>query len=453
MKPVKWIVLISLLLLLLVLGAFLLHPLVRFSINLYLDRFDRAESVYLSGIRDSERLDKAAREQLRRYVDQTAESYYKGELSYGDAMAVLSPLSQADLPQGDIAPAIQAIKEMETARTDLVQADASAAGSDYSRAIPLYRQSLIADEGAAYRLRQTEAAYKNSILDQAEGAMNAGEYASAEAVLLDGLSLLEDDEDLLHALEDVRRLQADEAYAATVEEARRLLREEGPEAAFRYAADLRDMAPDAYEYAYLEQLVRHEYEAEICSQAQALKETDPNGACNLLEEGLKWVDSEQMRSLHRDIRAAITYWLVDMPILRDETGNARTGAESTVARDQNVMDSRSNVYANSLWADLGSLTFSLADDFDAFTGTVAFPMGEMSDIYRSSATLQVYGDGMLIAEFKNMDADSAPLPFHIPVSGMSELTLRWTNEGANGWKDWGRFATIFDGRLIPPGGQ
>ncbi len=181
MKPVKWIVLISLLLLLLVLGAFLLHPLVRFSINLYLDRFDRAESVYLSGIRDSERLDKAAREQLRRYVDQTAESYYKGELSYGDAMAVLSPLSQADMPQEDIAPVIQAIKEMETARTDLVQADASAAGSDYSRAIPLYRQSLIADEGAAYRLRQTEAAYKNSILDQAEGAMNAGEYASAEA--------------------------------------------------------------------------------------------------------------------------------------------------------------------------------------------------------------------------------------------------------------------------------
>ena len=49
MKPVKWIVLISLLLLLLVLGAFLLHPLGRFSINLYLDRFDRAESVYLSG--------------------------------------------------------------------------------------------------------------------------------------------------------------------------------------------------------------------------------------------------------------------------------------------------------------------------------------------------------------------------------------------------------------------
>ena len=54
------------LLLLLVLGAFLLHPLVRFSINLYLDRFDRAESVYLSGIRDSERLDKAAREQAER---------------------------------------------------------------------------------------------------------------------------------------------------------------------------------------------------------------------------------------------------------------------------------------------------------------------------------------------------------------------------------------------------
>ena len=453
MKRGKWIALISLLLLILLLGAFLAHPLVRFTASLYLERYDRAESVYLSGIRDSERLDRAAREQLSRYVAKTAKSYFDGELSYDEAMAVLSPLSQTDLPQEDIAPTIQAVQEMETARTDLAQADAGAAGGDYARAIPLYRQSLMADEGASFRLRQAEAAYKNSILDQAEGAMDAGAYAAAEAVLLDGLSLLDADEDLTHALEDVRRLQADEAYAAEVAQALRLLREEGPEAAFRYAADLREKAPDAYEYAYLEQLVRHEYEDEMCSRAQALRYADPAGACDLLEEGLRWVDSDEMRTLHREIRSAITYWLGDMPILRDETGNARTGADSTVARDQDIMDSRSNVYAHSLWADLGSVTFSLAEGFDAFTGTVAFPLGETSDIYRSSATLQVYGDGLLIAEFKNMDADSAPLPFSIPVRDMGELTLCWASEGANGWKDWGRFATIFDGRLIPPGGQ
>ena len=51
-------------------------------------------------------------------------------------------------------------------------------------------------------------------------------------------------------------------------------------------------------------------------------------------------------------------------------------------------------------------------------------------------------------EFKNMDEASAPLPFSLPIAGVKELTLTWTSEGAGGWKDWGRFATVFDGRLL-----
>lgn len=453
MRRARWVILIAALLLLLLLGAFLLHPLVRFTLALHLDRFDQAESVYLSRIQSSEQLDGAAREQLRRYVAQNAAEYHSGTQTYADIMAQLSSLSQKNLPQDHIAPTLQAVRQMEAARTDLAQADAYSAGGDYARAIPLYRQSLMADEGAAFRLQQAETAYKNGILEQAEAAMDAGQYAAAEAALLEGLNLFETDDDLARALWDVRRMQAGEAYDAVLAEARRLLREEGPEAAFRYAAGLRQTAPDAYEYAYLEQLIRYEYEAEMCSQAQALQETDPAAACALLEEGLRWVDSERMRSLRGEIRAAIPYWLGDMPLVRDETANARTGAESTVSVDLVLTDALSNQYSHSFFSDLGAVTLSLAEGFDAFTGTVAFPLGEISDIYRSSATLQVYGDGVLIAEFKNMDAESAPLPFSVPVGGVGELTLRWTSEGANGWKDWGRFATIFDGRLIPPGVQ
>ena len=453
MRKKRWIILISVLLPLLLLGAFLLHPLVRFTLDLYLERFDSAESVYLSGIQDSERLRAAAREQLRKYVSEERERYYSHALTFDEAMEALSPLSQTDLPQDDVGSAIQAIQKMEAARTDLVQADDSAASGDLARAIPLYRQSLMADEGAAYRLRQTEIAYKNRILEQAEAAMDAGEYTVAETALLDGQALLGEDDDLLRALADVRRLQDDEAYAATVAEALRLLRENGPEAAFRFAQELRSEAPDAYPYAYIEQLIRHEYEENVCAEALALKESDPKAACAMLEEGLQWIDSERMRSLHREIRATIPCWLVDMPLLQDETADPRTGESSSVSRDEAFMDSLSNVYSHSFSADLGFVVFSLEDGFDAFTGTVAFPMGETADIYRSSATLQVYGDDVLIAEFKDIDGASVPMSFSVPVNGIRELKLVWTSEGANGWKDWGRFATVFDGRLIPPGGQ
>lgn len=453
MRRRKRIVLITILLLLLLLCAFLLHPLVRFTLALYLERFEDAESVYLSHIRGSKGLEAPAQEQLRRYAAQQQAGYDSRELTFAKAMARLSSLSDKSLPQEYIAACMQAIEVMEAARIDLAEADASASGGDFARAIPLYRQSLIADTGAAYRLKQAEIEYKNHILEQAEAAMEAGEYVAAETTLLAGQELLGADDDLANALWDVRRMQADEAYEATMEEALRLLREAGPEAAFRFAEDLRSRAPDAYEYEYLEQLVRHEYEKDVCARAQALKEADPTAALALLDEGLTWLDSERMRSLQVEIRAAISYWLVDMPLLRDETANPRTAEESTIARDEGLLDSLSNAYTHSFWADLGSVTFSLAEGFDAFTGTVAFPLGEASDIYRSSATLQIYGDDRLISEFKNIDSASAPLPFYIPVKGVRELRLMWTSEGANGWKDWGRFATVFDGRLIPPNGQ
>lgn len=450
MKRGLWIIL---LLMLLLLGVFLLHPLVRFTLNLHLERFDRAETVYLAGLRDSERLEGVARAQLRKYVTEKKAAYLDHALPFDQVMSLLSPLTETDLPQGDIAPCIEAIQEMESARTRLAQADESAGGGDLARAIPLYRQSLIADEGAAFRLQQAEIAYKNQVLGLAEAAMDAGLYDEAEARLMDGQALLGADEDISLALGDVRQMQADEAYAATVAEARRLLREDGPEAAFRFAESLRSQAPDAYEYEYIEQLVRYEYEEDLCAKALALRENDPAAACALLEEGLTWLDSERMRALKQEIRAVIPNWLVDMPVLRDETADPRTGEQSSIARDEVLLDALSNAYSHSFWADLGSLTISLAEGFDAFTGTVAFPLGEASDIYRSSATLQVYGDDVLIAEFKDIDGASAPLPFSIPLNGVGELKLVWTSKGANGWKDWGRFATIFDGRLIPPGGQ
>ena len=116
--------------------------------------------------------------------------------------------------------------------------------------------------------------------------------------------------------------------------------------------------------------------------------------------------------------------------------------------DQVLQDALSSEYSHSFYADTGDVVLSLEGQFSVFSGTVAFPKGEKTDIYRSSATLQVFGDGALLGEFKMIDSASAPQPFYISVDGVQELTLRWISEGANGWKDWGRFATIFDGKFL-----
>ena len=447
-------IILALLLVLILAGAFLSDPLIRFSVDLYLGRYADAHSVYSSRLAASQRLEQEAADHLRWYVDHQLARYYRHNLTSEQIMGILTPLSQTNLPQADIKRCFQAVEQMDAARADLVQADISYAESDYARAIPLFRQAIIAEDAVAERLSRAEAEWKNQLLEQAEAAMDAQSYEAAETVLLGGLDVLEADVDLTAALADVRRLEQAQQYDAITSEARRLLQNEGPAAAFRYIDDLRQQAPDEYELAYLEQTLRHEYEEEICNQAFALQAAgDPAGACTVLEDGLTWIDSERVKALRDEIRTAIPVWLVDLPVLRDETESPRTGANSTIARDQVHVDILSNVYEHSFSADTGSVSFSLQGDFATFTGTVAFPMGEKSDIYRESATLQIYADGVLAAEFKAVDGSSAPFPFSLPVENVQEITLRWTCEGANGWKDWGRFATIFDGRLIPPGGQ
>ena len=448
MKTAKRIIFISLLILLLA-GTVLLDPLIRFTLDLHQERFLDAESIYLDHLIASSTLRNESAEKLKRYLEKQLARYFAKKLRYDRIMGILSNLSETCLPQQDVERCRKAAEEMEQARIDLAQADSFYQNGEYGSAIPFYRRSLIADESASFRLEQAEALYQNSVLDMAEAAMASGRYEDAEAALSASIEILDHDDDLLAAVEDVRMLKAGQTYHAWAEEARRLLHADGPKSAFAYLADLQQKNTDSYELEYLDQVIRHEYEADICEHALSLREGgDSDSACSLLQDALSWIDSDTIKSLLAETRASMTFWLVDMPILRDDTASARSGVLSTISRDKALTDVQGNEYVHSFWADAGSIAFRLDEDYKLFAGTVAFPQGETSDLYRASATLQIFGDGSLLAEFKNMDMTSSPLPFSLSISGIRELTLTWTSEGAGGWKDWGRFATVFDGRFL-----
>lgn len=451
-RSILIILLISLLFLFLA-GAALLHPYTRFVVKLHNERFEEAAAVYYARLCTSVRLDQAARKALARYVEQQLDGYYQQQISFDQVMGVLTPLSRTGLPYEDMDRCIQAVGEMEAARTHFVQAESYYASAAYAQAIPLYRQSLIADDSVQFLLNQAETAYKNQILDAIEKDLVEEQYDSAENTLLDGLSLLGSDDDLSAALTDVRRLRDDKAYGELLAKARELLRSDGARTTFQWIDDLRRQSPDEYSLTYMEQLIRHEYEEDICARAVSLQERgDPEAACALLKEGSLLLDSPRIRALHAQIKAAIPVLLTDMPLLLDKTKSPRTGAESTVACDVILTDIRGNEYAHSFSVDIGSVTFALQGEYDLFSGIVAFPAGERSDIYRESATLEIMADGKPLSEFKNIDSSSSPFPFSLPVDGVDELTLIWTCSGANGWKDWGRFATLFDGMFqsVPP---
>ena len=117
--------------------------------------------------------------------------------------------------------------------------------------------------------------------------------------------------------------------------------------------------------------------------------------------------------------------------------------------DKYLKDNYGNEYAHSVSVGTGSLTYLVNHQYLTFSGTVACPKGVSSDDYRSSATLRIYGDGEVIAEFKGFNDGSRPEAFSINIKAYERITLEWTCKGMNVWRDWGYFATIFDGVFVP----
>ena len=138
----------------------------------------------------------------------------------------------------------------------------------------------------------------------------------------------------------------------------------------------------------------------------------------------------------------------DMEIFKNKTKGGMDCTRTNKA-DRFLTDNYGNTYSHSLSVGTGSLTYLLNYQYLTFSGTVAFPKGCQCDSYRESATLKIFGDDQLLAEFKNFNDGSRPEPFCISVKQYERLRLEWTCKGDNVWDDWGFFATIFDGVLVP----
>ena len=135
--------------------------------------------------------------------------------------------------------------------------------------------------------------------------------------------------------------------------------------------------------------------------------------------------------------------LEKMEIFQDKADN--------IYRDKYLTDNYKNQYSHSMSIDRGSLTYLVNYEYLTFSGTVAFPKGLSCDVYKKSATLKIYGDGDLLAEFNEVNDGSRPQAFSIDIADYERVKLVWSSNGtnSNSWSNWGYFATIFDGTLTP----
>ena len=161
---VKRLIIIFLVVLLLM-GIKQFGPQLRFAFDLYTGRYDAAELIYMAS-EDNDRW-KSFDKMICTYMDRMLDRYYQGKLSYEDAMSVFEAMDEHQFFHPYAVKRIQLVNEMEAARIDLAHADTHYSNGDYARAIPLYRQSLLADETAARRLADAETRYREQVLEQA----------------------------------------------------------------------------------------------------------------------------------------------------------------------------------------------------------------------------------------------------------------------------------------------
>lgn len=139
---------------------------------------------------------------------------------------------------------------------------------------------------------------------------------------------------------------------------------------------------------------------------------------------------------------------VNMDIFAKETIGGMWRID-TDKNDEYFTDNYNNSYHHSFYAGTGTVTYLTNYKYSIFKGTVACPKGLNYDAWRSSASLYIYGDGSLLASFTNMNCYARPIPFSLNISGYERITLKWvSSDDGNIWRDWGYYATIFDGIFV-----
>ena len=115
---------------------------------------------------------------------------------------------------------------------------------------------------------------------------------------------------------------------------------------------------------------------------------------------------------------------VDMEIFAKKTQGGMWGID-TDKTDEYLVDNYGKKYQHSFYAGSGTVTYLTNYKYKMFSGTVACPKGLQPDGWR-------------------------PMPFSLDISNYERITLEWKyqekkEEIVNIWKDWGYYATIFDG--------
>lgn len=413
----------------------------------------RAEEIYASSLADSEKRLARAAKGLDAYVGQVLEEYLNSQISYESLCERLAAVEVTGIAPETL-PEVQAYAaQVDDYRRTYEAAEAAFAQGDYAAALPLYERAAEFDAfygaDAAGKLETAAEYYRSDILAQTEALIDAERFTDAFVLLKEAMDLLPGDPVLKNTYADCVESHYDHTVNHIAEEVAFLCQQNEHMFALTYLDGMIADYPDEPRLLEAREACLAGFEEYTYNEAHALALAGEYAqAAELTAAGLSVFESESVRELQSICLSHLPVQLGDMPIAVNDTvgGTWNTYTNKT---DEYLEDHHNNVYAHSLSVGRGTLTYQVDGLYRSFTGIVSFPKGMVANSSRRSATLTISGDGTTLAVFKNFTSTSLPTAFDLDISGYQQITLKWECKGYNEWKDWGFFATVFDGVLTP----
>ena len=393
------------------------------------------------------------REELQSYMDDILEEYRKNDITFENIDAKLSGIEKLGVMDSERWHIFVEAKAIKEARDSCQKAELEMQNQNYKEAMQLYEAVLDTEfEGQDDAISKYESAkehYKEDVISEVKSLISENKYEDAENVITKGLSLLPEDADFIGLSEECTQAKSDFEIQTIIEQAQTHMQNREFVDAITYLDE------NISEYPVKALMETREncllqFETYVREESLKLaKAGEYEKAKKLAQDGFFYFQSTEMEELVEIYSSYIPVRLVDMEIFEDDSW-AGGWDFGSIDKNDYLEDNYGNTYEHSMSADSGSIVYLLNYQYRTFKGVVAFPAGEESDSsMKISATLQVFGDDELIATFQDVTEASRPESFTLDVSKYERLTLKWSSYGLTITQDWGEFATIFDGVIVP----
>lgn len=427
-------------------------PVNRMISNLKQGDGETASNIYFSQISGNVIKEKWARKGYVDFVENIKDEFENKDIEYDEAERKLNAAGYIVLDDS-FYECRDAVGIMNSARKGFQDAEDAFEKEKYEEALVNYRNVIALEnenaEEASKKLEVCIEKYREQVLYKYHKYLQEGNYESAYQVLEYAANYLHDDIELSQTMAEHDKLVQETELQNIIERAEEYANNSDYKEALQVINEKLESDSDN---GYLEEEredLKKRYETHVINSAkEAFQEENYEKAYNLVSAGLEYVESKELEKLHEIYKSYIPVKLGDMEIFQNKSKGGMY-ASFTNKVDSYNEDSYGNTYSNSFFCGKGSIQYLVNFEFQTFSGVVACPKGETYDEFRTSATLKIYGDDSVIAEFKDYNLESKAKAFELDISSYEKISLVWECKGMNIWEDWGQFATIFDGMFTP----